>query len=236
VQGEAERVLGHLLGAAVLVQGAGRTDAGVHARGQVAHVDVPDWPPDVDAGRVNRALPDDVRVLRLERAPAGFDARFSALWRRYTYRVADDPRGPDPLTRHMVLPWSRPLDVAAMTRAGEGLLGEHDFAPFCRQRPFASTVRAVQSLGWHRDAEGVAVMTIQADAFCHSMVRSLVGALLPVGEGRRPVEWPAEVLASGSRSSAVTTMPAHPLVLEAVGYPADDLLHERQRETRALRS
>lgn len=236
MQGELERVLGHLFSSSVIVQGAGRTDAGVHARGQVAHVDVPRWPSDVDVGRVNRALPDDIRLLRLDRAPEGFDARFSALWRRYTYRVADDPRGPEPLSRHLVLPWGRPLDLGAMNRAAQGLLGEHDFAPFCRQRPFASTVRAVQDLSWHRDADGVAVMTVQADAFCHSMVRSLVGALLPVGDGRRPEDWPRQILASGSRHSAVTTMPPHPLVLEAVGYPADDGLQARQRETRALRS
>lgn len=236
MQGELERVLGHLFSATLVVQGAGRTDAGVHARGQVAHVDVPAWPPDVDVARVNRALPADVRLLALVRAPEGFDARFSAVWRRYTYRVADDARGPDPLARHLVLPWGRMLDLGAMNRAADGLLGEHDFAPFCRQRPFASTVRALQELSWRRDDHGVAVMTVQADAFCHSMVRSLAGALLPVGDGRRPVDWPAQILASGSRNSAVTTMPAHPLVLEAVGYPADDQLQARQRETRALRS
>lgn len=236
MQGELQRVLGHLLRGDVEVQCAGRTDAGVHARGQVAHVDVPDWPAEVDARRMNRALPDDIRVHSVDRAPAGFDARFSAIWRRYAYRVSDDGLGPDPLQRGHVLPWPKALDLDAMNEAALPLLGEHDFAPFCKQREFATTVRAIQQLGWARDGAGLAVMTIQADAFCHSMVRSLVGVLLPVGEGRRPVEWPGDVLLSGRKDSAVTTMPAFPLVLEAVGYPADHLLLERQRETRSLRT
>ena len=236
MQGELQRVLGHLFGAPVEVQCAGRTDAGVHATGQVAHIDVPAWPEDVDARRINRALPDDVRVVAIDRAPDGFDARFAATWRRYLYRVCDDGLGPDPLMRHLVLPWPRPLDVDRMNQAAEPLLGEHDFAPFCKQREFASTVRGLQRLDWQRDAGGLVVMTIQADAFCHSMVRSLVGAMLPVGDGRRPVSWPGQVLRSGQKDSAVTTMPAYPLVLDAVGYPADEELHARQRETRSVRS
>lgn len=199
-------------------------------------MDVPSWPGDVDARRINRALPGDVRVLAIEPAPEGFDARFSAIWRRYAYRVSDDGLGPDPLRRRHVLPWTKPLDLDAMNVAAEALVGEHDFAPFCKQRDFATTVRAVQVLRWDRDDAGLAVMTIQADAFCHSMVRSVVGALLPVGEGRRPITWPGDVLRSGRKDSGVTTMPAHPLVLEEVGYPADDLLLARQQETRSLRT
>lgn len=229
-------MLGHLFRTPVEVQCAGRTDAGVHARGQVAHVDVPAWPADVDARRINRALPDDVRVLGIAKAPVGFDARFSAIWRRYSYSVSDDGLGPDPLLRRHVLCWVKPLDLEAMNAAAAALVGEHDFAPFCKQREFATTVRAIQRLEWRRDEQGLAIMTIQADAFCHSMVRSIVGALLPVGEGRRPVQWPGSVLASGVKDSAVTTMPAHPLVLEQVGYPADDQLLARQRETRSLRT
>jgi len=230
-----ERVLGHLFQQSVEVVCAGRTDAGVHARGQVAHVDVATWPEDVDAERLNRALPDDIRVRAVAQAPEGFDARFAATWREYSYRVCDDGLGPDPLMRHLVLPWQRPLDIARLNAAGEGLLGEHDFAPFCKQREFATTVRAVLALDWQRDEAGLAVMTIRADAFCHSMVRSIVGALLPVGDGRKPVDWPATVLRSGVKDSSVTTMPGYPLVLERVGYPADADLLARQRETRSLR-
>ncbi len=170
------------------------------------------------------------------RCPAEFDARFSAIWRRYTYRVCDDGIGPDPLDRWSVLPWHRPLRIDALNEASATLVGEHDFAAFCKQRDFGTTVRAVQDLRWDRDADGLAVMTVQADAFCHSMVRSLVGVLLPVGDGRRATTWPAEILRSGQKHSAVTVMPAFPLVLEEVGYPADDQLLERQRQTRSVRS
>lgn len=236
VQGELERVLGHLFGHELEVVCAGRTDAGVHARGQVAHVDVTAWLDDLDAQRINRALPDDIRVRAISRAPEGFDARFAAIWREYSYRVCDDGLGPDPLLRHLVLPWNRPLDLERMNTAAQALLGEHDFAPFCKARDFATTVRAVLALQWKRDVEGLAVMTIRADAFCHSMVRSIVGAMLPVGDGRKPVDWPGQVLAGGVKDSGVTTMPGFPLVLEAVGYPPDDQLLARQAETRSIRT
>jgi len=236
VQGEMQRVLSHLFREEVEIQCAGRTDAGVHARGQVAHMDVTSWPDDVDVRRINRAMPDDVRVTDIQRVSSDFDARFGAIWRRYTYRVNDDPRGPDPLNRHQVLPHHKPLDLDAMNEAARALLGEHDFAPFCKQRDFASTIRTLQRLDWSRDDAGSGVMTVQADAFCHSMVRALVGVMLPVGEGRRPVTWPGEVLARGDKDSAVTVMPAFPLVLEEVGYPPEDQWAARQRETRSLRS
>lgn len=236
VQGTLEEVFAHLLGVTVIVTCAGRTDAGVHARGQVAHVDVAVWPEEIDVRRVNRALPPDVRVTRISTAPPDFDARFSAIWRRYSYRVCDDGIGPAPMDRWSVLPWHRPLRIDALNEASAALVGEHDFASFCKPRDFGTTVRELQALRWDRDADGLAVMTVQADAFCHSMVRSLVGVLLPVGDGRRAATWPAEILQSGQRHSAVTVMPAYPLVLEEVGYPADEQLLERQRQTRSLRS
>jgi tRNA pseudouridine38-40 synthase len=236
VQGELERMLGHLYGVHVDVTCAGRTDAGVHARGQVAHLDVPEALVDgLELRRINRALADDVRVNAIKRVPDAFDARFSATWRRYSYSVCDSVVGPGPLERHMVLAWHRPLDVDALNLAAEGLLGEHDFTAFCKPRDFASSVRDIQALTWSR-VDGLVVMGIRADAFCHSMVRSLVGAMLPVGDGRRAVTWPAEVLASRTRHSAVTVMPAYPLVLEEVGYPSDDQLLARQHATRSYRS
>ncbi len=236
VQGEMQRVLSHLFHEEVEIQCAGRTDAGVHARGQVAHLDVTAWPEDVDVRRINRAMPDDVRVTDIQRVSSDFDARFGAIWRRYTYRVNDDSRGPDPLNRGQILPHHKPLDLDAMNEAAKALLGEHDFAPFCKQREFATTIRTLQRLDWSRDDAGTAVMTVQADAFCHSMVRALVGVMLPVGEGRRPVSWPGEVLSRGDKDPAVTVMPAFPLVLEEVGYPPEDQWAARQRETRSLRS
>jgi tRNA pseudouridine38-40 synthase len=239
VQGVLEEALGVLLRApAPRLTVAGRTDAGVHARGQVAHVDVPA----AVAGdplllrRLNGLLPDDVRVRRAGAAPAGFDARFSAVWRRYRYRIADGPEAVDPLRSADTLAWPRELDLELLRRASAPLLGEHDFAAFCRRREAATTVRGLQQLDWSRDGAGVLEAVVQADAFCHSMVRSLVGALVAVGEGRRPPEWPGSLLTLGERSSDVAVAAPHGLVLEAVGYPPDDELLSRQAVTRNLRS
>lgn len=226
---------------------AGRTDTGVHARGQVVHVDVDDAVLAGSAGRsqhpplealtrrLNGILDPDVRVRRTVVAPPGFDARFSALWRRYAYRVADDPATVDPLTRHHVLAWSRPLDLDAMNEAADLFLGEHDFASFCRRREGATTIRTLLDLTWVRDPDGVAVATVRADAFCHSMVRALVGCLLAVGDGRRPVAWAGDVLRAATRDPSVTVVHAHGLTLEEVAYPADADLAERADATRARR-
>jgi tRNA pseudouridine38-40 synthase len=217
---------------------AGRTDTGVHARGQVAHCDLAQDPGDlaVLTRRLNGILPPDVRVRAVAEAPDGFDARFAALWRRYAYRVADSQLALDPITRGHVLFWPRPLDVAAMEGASSALVGEHDFAAFCRRREGATTVRTLLQLSWRRGEDGLVVADVRADAFCHSMVRSLVGCLLAVGDGRQPVEWPARVLEGQHRDSAVTVAPAHALVLEAVAYPPPDELAARVTMTRARRN
>ncbi|RDG36108.1 tRNA pseudouridine(38-40) synthase TruA [Streptomyces corynorhini] len=219
---------------------AGRTDAGVHARGQVAHVDLPDEVWGEHAERLLRRLagrlPHDVRVWRAAEAPAGFNARFSAIWRRYAYRVTDHPGGVDPLLRGHVLWHDWELDVEAMNAASAGLVGEHDFAAYCKRREGATTIRTLQRLEWERGADGIVTATVRADAFCHNMVRSLVGALLFVGDGHRPVEWPAKVLAAGVRDSAVHVVRPHGLTLEEVGYPADELLGERNRQARNKRT
>jgi tRNA pseudouridine38-40 synthase len=203
---------------------AGRTDAGVHARGQVAHADVARaaWEAACPAAarRLARQLPPDVRVRAIGRAPDGFDARFSALWRRYSYRVCDDPAAADPLRRHDTLWYPRRVDIARMNEAARACLGEHDFAAFCRRREGASTVRDLLRLDWAWPAPGVAVATVTADAFCHNMVRALVGGLLAVGDGRRPATWLAEVLAARVRHPAVVVAPPHGLCLEEVRYPA----------------
>lgn len=219
---------------------AGRTDAGVHARGQVVHVDVPGhaWSPveSFVARRLAGVLPPDVRVAAIGLAPPGFDARFSALSRRYAYRVCDDRAGVDPLQRTEVLWHPRRLDLAAMNQAAAELVGEHDFAAFCRHRPGASTVRALRSLSWRRAEGGLAVADVEADAFCHSMVRALVGALLAVGEGRRASAWPAGLLAAGVRDSTLMVARAHGLCLEEVRYPPDHLMAQRAQQTRGPRS
>jgi tRNA pseudouridine38-40 synthase len=241
VEGVLSETLGHVLRLpeAVRLTVAGRTDSGVHARGQVAHADVPAdaWTAHADAvlRRLGRALPPDIRVRSIDVAPDGFNARFSALWRRYAYRICDDPARADPLRRRDTLWHPRLLDLAAMNEAASLLLGEHDFAAFCRKREGATTVRALRRLAWERDADGVAVGGVVADAFCHNMVRALVGALLPVGEGDRPVSWPAEVLAAAVRDPAVRVVPAHGLSLEEVRYPSPDQLAARAALTRRVR-
>jgi tRNA pseudouridine38-40 synthase len=251
-----EEVLAAALGRVLRLPGspgltvAGRTDAGVHARGQVAHADVPEdaWAPALESAaepgrpgvrgavaRLAGVLPADVRVHAVDAAPEGFDARFSALWRRYSYRVCDDPARADPLRRHETL-WSfRRLDVATMNEAARGCLGEHDFAAFCRRRPGATTIRTLRRLEWQRDQDGVAVAAVVADAFCHTMVRSLTGALLAVGEGRRPPGWPAAVLAAAVRDPAVRVLAPHGLCLEEVAYPPPGELAARATGTRSLR-
>ncbi len=213
---------------------AGRTDAGVHARGQVVHCDVEASPGQL-LRRLNGILTTDLRVRRLREAPEGFDARFSALWRRYAYRIADSPAAVDPLLRRQVLTWPRPLDLDAMNQASHALMGLHDFAAFCKQREGATTIRTLQELGWSRDATGVAVASVRADAFCHSMVRSLVGCVVAIGEGRQTPEWAAKVLIAGARDPAVKVVRAHGLTLEEVGYPADDEVAEQAKRTRTRR-
>ncbi|BFV58813.1 tRNA pseudouridine(38-40) synthase TruA [Kitasatospora sp. CMC57] len=227
---------------------AGRTDAGVHARGQVAHVDLPVelWAEHGEKllRRLAGRLPADVRVYRITEAPSGFDARFAAIWRRYAYRVADHQGGVDPMLRGHVLWHDRPVDVDRMNEAARLLIGEHDFAAYCKKREGATTIRTLLELRWDRVAidpyaaqEGsLAVATVRADAFCHNMVRALVGAMLLVGDGHRPVEFPGEVLAGGVRNSAVNVIRPHGLTLEEVGYPADDQLAERNRISRRLRT
>jgi tRNA pseudouridine38-40 synthase len=241
VEGVLSQTLGHVLRLpeAVRLTVAGRTDAGVHARGQVAHADLPAaaWAAQADAAlrRLSRALPPDIRVRGIGPSPAGFDARFSALWRRYAYRICDNPARADPLRRQDTLWHTRVLDVGAMNEAASLLLGEHDFAAFCRKREGATTVRALRRLEWDRDPDGVVVGCVVADAFCHNMVRALVGALLPVGEGSHPVSWPAEVLAAVVRDPGVRVVPPHGLSLEEVRYPDPDQLAARAALTRRVR-
>ena len=229
---------------------AGRTDSGVHATGQVAHVDVPadvlghaygrgghagdpEFAPLIR--RLARFLPEDVRVRQIVRAPTGFDARFSALRRHYTYRISLALHGVDPQDARFVTPWTRPLDVDAMALASQSLLGLHDFAAFCRHRPGATTIRELQRMDWVRDGDLVTA-NVTADAFCWSMVRSLVGALLAVGEGRREPAWCATLLTATARSSDFAAAPARGLSLVGVDYPPDDQLAARVAVTRDTRT
>lgn len=174
-------------------------------------------------------------MRRVSRAPDGFDARFSALRRRYRYRICDDPATLDPLRRYDTVLVRGPLDVPAMDAAARSLLGLHDFAAFCRRREGATTVRTLLDHRWERAVDGTVEATVVADAFCHSMVRALVGAVVPVGEGRLAVDVPREVLLGGVRDSRVRVMPPHGLSLEEVTYPPDDELAARAAESRVRR-
>jgi tRNA pseudouridine38-40 synthase len=234
----------------VRLRAAGRTDTGVHATGQVAHVDVPvdavanaysrkAGPQDPEflplVRRLGKFLPADVRVLDIARAPAGFDARFSALRRHYVYRLSTAPYGVVPQQARFVTAWPRALDTEAMATASRELLGLHDFAAFCRHREGATTIRELQRLDWSTDGEQITAH-VSADAFCWSMVRSLVGALLAVGEHRRGPAWCRELLSSTSRSSDFAAAPPQGLTLLRVDYPPDDQLAARTLVTRDLRS
>lgn len=226
---------------------AGRTDAGVHALGQVVHVDLD--PADLDRarGRSDRTplaaletrlrgvLPGDVVVRSAAEAPEGFDARFSATSRRYRYLVADDPATLDPLRRREVVGLRAPLDVEAMNAATRHLLGLRNFAAFCKKREGATTTRTLLRYDWRRREDGVLEAVVLADAFCHSMVRALIGALVPVGAGERGVEWPEQVLTEGVRDPRVKVMPAHGLCLMEVSYPPAEQLAARAEEARARR-
>ncbi|SHL01078.1 tRNA pseudouridine38-40 synthase [Pseudonocardia thermophila] len=230
--------LSTVLRAPVTLTVAGRTDAGVHATGQVAHTDLT---ADLDTAwlvrRLARILPPDVRVRAVTPVPPEFDARFSALRRHYRYRIATAPYGAEPLRARDTLSWPHPLDLDAMRAASAPLLGEHDFAAFCKRREGATTIRALQQLDWSDpDADGVVTAAVAADAFCHSMVRSLVGALLDVGRGRRPVEWPGALLQRTERPSEVAVAAAHGLTLVGVDYPPDDQLAARDAQTRRMRT
>lgn len=237
VQGTVQDVVGMVLrlGGPANAFVAGRTDAGVHARGQVVHLDVPEST-HIDFYRniysINGVLPADIRLRNMSFAPDGFDARFSANARRYTYAIADSVA--DPITRNHVVGYWRSMDVDALNEASAKLLGIHDFTTFCKLTDFGTSIRDLQIFSWERTHFGVKA-TVQADAFCHTMVRSLVGALVPVGDGREDVEFPLRARNACDRMAQVVTMPAHGLILEEVLYPPDDQLQARQDITRARR-
>lgn len=224
---------------------AGRTDAGVHATGQVTHTDIPSvaldtrsisGDPDTLVGRLTKMLPDDVRVRAVTRVSTDFDARFSALRRHYEYRLTDARWGAEPIHARTTAAWSRSLDLDAMNDASSALLGLNDFAAFCRRREGATTIRDLQRFDWRRDENGVLVAAVSADAFCWSMVRSLVGAVAAVGDGRRDVDWCREMLSETTRNSRIPVAEARGLCLIGVDYPDVDELAARNEVTRDVRS
>jgi len=254
VQGSLEEALTLLLQRPVRVTVAGRTDAGVHARGQVVHLDLTEaeWlslprghelDPAVALlrrlrGALSRVLGDltgAVEVHDAGLAPEGFDARFSALWRRYSYRIADGPERWDPVLRSITLWHKSAVDVSVMNHGVQALLGLQDFRSYCKPREGATTVRELQKFSFERGSDGVIVATVQADAFCHNMVRSLVGSALRVGEGLESPEWLHARLLERKRDAKSVLAAPHPLVLEEVAYPSDGELLARAELTRARR-
>lgn len=263
VQGTLEDALAVLVRRHVRVVVAGRTDTGVHARGQVLHLDLAahEWdglargraedPARALERRLTGALahvlgrgrreqgllecPGALVLLRASAAPAGFDARYSAVSRRYSYRIDDGAAGRDPLTRHLTWWTKETLDAAAMADSVRELVGLHDFLAFCRPREGATTVREVLDVSVERGGDGLVVLGIEADAFCHHMVRSIVGAAVRVGAGRESTGWLGRRLEQRLRDARVLMAPAHALVLEEVRYPEDAALGERAERTRARR-
>lgn len=240
VQGLLEESLSMLLRAPVSLICAGRTDTGVHARHQVAHFDLDPsiWDevgPDLLRRLVN-FMPRDVRVNSIKPAPAGFDARFSALRRHYKYRICDSLIGIDPLERINVLNWRARLNEDLMNEASLLLVGKHDFAAFCKKREGATSIRFLEKFVWSRDESGLLVGDVVADAFCHAMVRSLVGPMIAVGEAKRSTSWPLAMLERGERTAESIVASPQGLTLERIDYPADDELENRALITRNMRT
>jgi tRNA pseudouridine38-40 synthase len=216
---------------------AGRTDAGVHATGQVIHVDLPETLSLDDlVYKLNRLLDEDIRIHNISIAPEAFHARFSALRRYYRYKILDDNKVLDPLARLDVSTWYRPLDLDVMNKTSALLLGEHDFAAFCKYREGATTIRTLEKYEWKRSPDGFLVADIVADAFCYSMVRNLVGAVVCVADGRFDPEWIVGVLSNKERVSDSLVFSGRGLTLYQVDYPNDAELLERAKKTIARRN
>ena len=234
IQGEMESALEPITRNPISLQVAGRTDAGVHALAQVAHFDLPErdhqgneWNLADITYRLNRILPEDIRVHSITKAPQYFHARFSALSRSYIYKILDDGQTLPPLLRYDTATWYRPLDLDAMNEAVNPLLGEHDFAAFCKARESGTSIRTLKQFRFDRDLMGVIIAKVKADAFCHSMVRSLIGAAVCVGEARFSPTWMKEVLDGKTRIGESLVFPARGLTLIKVEYPEDLELKER---------
>lgn len=233
IQGELEKALATFFRLdRVVVQCAGRTDAGVHAIGQVIHFDMPAQS-EIEMGdlayRLNAILPEDISISKMEVTAPDFDARFAALSRRYEYLVYQGVR--QPLLRDRAHHSYLPLDVPAMHEASQVLVGLHDFAAFCRKREGATTVRTLMQFDWSVEADGLIKAKLQADAFCYSMVRGLVGAVLAIGESKYDKDWLSRYLAGKERQAQVFAVPAIGLTFIDVQYPQPSKYSNRIIET-----
>jgi tRNA pseudouridine38-40 synthase len=237
VQGELENAISTLLRVdRVVVQCAGRTDAGVHATAQVIHFDITEK----DAMemkdltyRINAILPEDISIQELEVTAADFDARFAALSRSYEYLIYQGQR--NPLLRDRAHRSYLPLDVQEMNDASQSLIGLHDFSAFCKKREGATTIRTLMKFDWTETADGIIKVELEADAFCYSMVRGLIGAVLAIGEGKFDKAWLENYLAGREREAHVFAAPALGLTLVDVKYPDASEYAKRIAETLQVR-
>jgi tRNA pseudouridine38-40 synthase len=243
LQEELESALSKLAHDQINTVVAGRTDAGVHALQQFVHCDIAENPPHADmdwdisnwAYRLNRILDEDIRIHKVDYAPEGFHARFSASARHYTYKIADGLMTLPPLERFDVAPWYRHLDLDLMNEVSAHMLGEHDFSAFCKYREGSTTIRTLTKFNWYRLPNGYLAADVSADAFCYSMVRNLVGAAACVGEGRFPKEWMLKMLENRERVPDSIVFPGRGLTLVKVDFPADELLAEKAAQSMAWR-
>ena len=245
VQGVLEQALTQIFGddpAGFGMRVAGRTDAGVHAAHQVCHIDLSDLQlkrmgrTPLGAKRLNGLLPQDVRVLGVSAAPDGFDARFSATGRSYQYSIADADCPPDPRQVRYVLEVPRNLDVKLMAKAGKSLVGLRDFGAFCKPREGATTIRRLRKLTAVRDQSGQILIDLEADAFCHNMVRAIVGALIAVGEQKLSLQELSEIQAAAKRTSKFKVVDPKGLSLSGISYPKDAQLGIQAEKARNKRS
>jgi tRNA pseudouridine38-40 synthase len=220
VQEEVEKALGTITQTKVATIVAGRTDAGVHAKHQVIHTDLPTQT-DINnlSFRLNQILDADIRVLMAQWAPDNFHARFTAISRTYQYKIIDGGKVTAPLDRHDSTEWFRPLDIELMNSGSKLLLGVHDFFAFCKFREGGSTIKNLLTFNWYRDEKDVVICEISADSFRYNMVRNLVGAAVCVGEGRFKPEWMFDTLKNKERIPDSYVFPAKGLTLISVQYP-----------------
>lgn len=236
VQGELEAALFKLFQQQLDTVVAGRTDAGVHASGQVCHVDLPENEYTDIAYRLNRILTDEIRIKSVERTSPDFHARFGALRRHYMYKIKDGNGYIEPTSRLDIAPWYRDLNVDLMNQAAATLIGEHDFFSYARYRENATTIRELQRFEFERNEDGLIIARLSADAFLYNMVRSLIGTMVYIGEGRFNTDWAREVLEKRERPSDSVVFPAKGLTFTGVDYPADSELHARILKTMAIRA
>ncbi|MFM2023627.1 MAG: tRNA pseudouridine(38-40) synthase TruA [Actinomycetota bacterium] len=245
VQGELLSALSEILGQSeddFFMRVGGRTDAGVHADHQVCHIDLNSTQlkrvgrNPLSAQRINSLLPADVAVLAVEEAKPGFDARFSATGRSYVYAIADGQCAPNPKWVRYTLTHPKVLSVEKMNAAAKKLLGLKDFGAFCKPREGATTIRELRKLSAKRERDGRILVSVSADAFCHNMVRALVGALIAVGEGRLTSSELSKIQKEAKRTSAFKVVGPHGLSLSEIRYPPASQLAKQAQKARNIRS